>query len=204
MAGHSESESKSEDGGDGVEVPKKKVAGKKIILIVVVLLVLAGAAVAGLYFTGKLGGHGEETAAEGEAHGEKKAEHGEKKAEHGAKEGEHGEKKGEGETEGDGLPVFYDVPQILVNLQSDRKRSTFLRLKVSLQLNSEADKDAVAAVLPRVVDSFQMYLRELTRDEMQGTAGLERLREELRLRVSAAIAPIEIKDVLFTEMIFGD
>ncbi len=195
MAGHSESESKSEEGGEGVEVPKKKVAGKKIILIVVALLILVGAAVAGLYFTGKLGGHSEETAVEGEAHGEKKAEHG-------AKEGEHGDKKGE--AEGNGLPVFYDVPQILVNLQSDRKRSTFLRLKVSLQLNSEADKDAVAAVLPRVVDSFQMYLRELTRDEMQGTAGLERLREELRLRVSAAIAPIEIKDVLFTEMIFGD
>ncbi len=166
------------EGGEGVDLPKKKISGKKLMLIVVALvLVLAIGGGAALYFTGILGGHAPEDAAQ-------------TTEEHPAEEA--------------GPPVFFEIPQILINLQSTGRRPSFLRLKISLQLKKEEDKDAVTKVLPRVVDSFQLYLREVSREELQGTAGLERLREELRLRVAAAVAPVEIKDVLFTEMIFGD
>ena len=167
------------EGGEGVDLPKKKISGKKLVIIAALLVVLIGGGAA-LYFAGVIGGSHEEAAAEGE---------------HGEGEGEEGEATG---------PVFYDLPQILVNLRSTGRRPAFLKLKVRLQLKSEEDRGAVTSAMPRVIDSFQLYLRELTRDEMQGTAGLERLREELRIRVSAAVAPVEVKDVLFTEMIFGE
>jgi flagellar FliL protein len=175
-------EGKPGEGGEGVDLPKKKVSGKKLALIIVAVVVLmVGGGVAALYFTGKIGGH---PAAEGE-HAE-------------AEGGGHGEGEGEGEATG---PVFAEMPQILINLNTTGRRPTYLRLKVSLELMKEADRAKVTEAMPRVVDTFQLYLRELAIDELQGTAGIERLREELRLRVSAAISPVEIKDVLFSEMI---
>lgn len=173
-------EGKPGEGGEGVDLPKKKISGKKLALIIVAVVVLmVGGGVAALYFTGKIGGHpaaeGEHTEAEGGGHGE-----------------------GEGEATG---PVFAEMPQILINLNTTGRRPTYLRLKVSLELMKEADRVKVTEAMPRVVDTFQLYLRELALDELQGTAGIERLREELRLRVSAAISPVEIKDVLFSEMI---
>ncbi len=173
-------EGKPGEGGEGVDLPKKKVSGKKLALIIVAVVVLmVGGGVAALYFTGKIGGH---PAAEGEQ----------------AEGGGHGEGEGEGEPTG---PVFAEMPQILINLNTTGRRPTYLRLKVSLELMKEADRAKVTEAMPRVVDTFQLYLRELAIDELQGTAGIERLREELRLRVSAAISPVEIKDVLFSEMI---
>ena len=175
-------EGKPGEGGEGVDLPKKKISGKKLALIIVAVVVLmVGGGVAALYFTGKIGGH---SAAEGE------------QAE--AEGGGHGEGEGEGEATG---PVFAEMPQILINLNTTGRRPTYLRLKVSLELMKEADRAKVTEAMPRVVDTFQLYLRELAIDELQGTAGIERLREELRLRVSAAISPVEIKDVLFSEMI---
>lgn len=100
-------------------------------------------------------------------------------------------------------PVYFELPLSPINLQSEGRTPSFLRLKVTLELTKEEDKQAVTDAVPRIVDSFQMYLRELSKEELQGSAGLERLREELRLRVNAAVNPVEIKDVLFTEMLFG-
>lgn len=173
-------EGKPGEGGEGVDLPKKKISGKKLALIIVAVVVLmVGGGVAALYFTGKIGGH---PAAEGEQ----------------AEDGGHGEGEGEGEPTG---PIFAEMPQILINLNTTGRRPTYLRLKISLELMKEDDRVKVTEAMPRVVDTFQLYLRELAIDELQGTAGIERLREELRLRVSAAIAPVEIKDVLFSEMI---
>jgi flagellar FliL protein len=56
-------------------------------------------------------------------------------------------------------------------------------------------------VLPRIVDNFQVYLRELRLEDLQGAAGMYRLREELLNRVNAAVRPAQVKDVLFKEMI---
>ena len=55
--------------------------------------------------------------------------------------------------------------------------------------------------MPRVIDNFQTYLRELRIDDLKGSAGMYRLREELLVRVNAAAAPAKITDVLFKEML---
>ena len=56
-------------------------------------------------------------------------------------------------------------------------------------------------VLPRIVDNFQVYLRELRIEDLQGSAGLQRLREELLLRVNASTKTAKVRDVLFKEML---
>jgi len=55
--------------------------------------------------------------------------------------------------------------------------------------------------MPRVVDQFQGYLRELRIDDLKGSAGVIRLKEELLRRINVATAPYHVRDVLLKEMI---
>jgi flagellar protein FliL len=98
-------------------------------------------------------------------------------------------------------PAFFDVPEMLVNINSGGKRSGFLKISISLELADAASIPQIKAVMPRVLDNFQTYLRELRVEDLKGSAGLYRLREELLLRVNAAVAPAKVTDVLFKEML---
>ena len=51
------------------------------------------------------------------------------------------------------------------------------------------------------LDHFQVFLRELRVDDLNGSAGIYRIKEELLRRVSIAVYPVEIRDVLFKEML---
>ncbi len=97
--------------------------------------------------------------------------------------------------------VYYDLPQMLVNLNTAGRRVNFLKIVVSLELGDEAHIAHLEQVLPRIVDNFQVYLRELRIEDLKGSAGIYRLREELLLRVNAAAYPAEVRDVLFKEML---
>lgn len=100
-----------------------------------------------------------------------------------------------------GSAIFYDLPEMLVNLNTPGRKRNFLKMRVSLELANEADITTVEMVLPRIVDNFQVYLRELRMEDLQGAAGMYRLREELLNRVNAAVRPARVNDVLFKEMI---
>jgi flagellar protein FliL len=151
-------------------------SGKKrlILFIALPVLLLAGTA-AGLYFSGVaqvlLGTKKEETA------------------------------KAEAPPPPPKEAVFYDLPDMLVNLNTGGKKSNFLKISVGLQLESKEDQAKVQQVQARVVDTFQSYLRELRLDDLRGSAGLYRLREELLLRVNAAVSPTKVDDVLFRELL---
>jgi len=99
-------------------------------------------------------------------------------------------------------PVFFEMPDVLVNLSSTGgDRTQYLKVKVVLELPDEAMKPQIEAVMPVVTDAFQTYLRELRPTDLDGSAGLYRLKEELTRRVNAAISPDRIKAVLFKEIV---
>ncbi|HWA43289.1 MAG TPA: flagellar basal body-associated FliL family protein [Hypericibacter adhaerens] len=97
--------------------------------------------------------------------------------------------------------IYYEMPEMLVNLVTTGKKPSYLKLKVSLELKDEEASKQVEAVLPRIVDSFQVYLRALRVEDLQGSAGILRLRQELLTRVADAAKPAEVHDVLFKEML---
>lgn len=97
--------------------------------------------------------------------------------------------------------VFVEMPDILVNLQDDGRRVRFLKLSLALELASERDAERVRALQPRILDSFQVHLRSLELEELQGTAAMYRLKEELLMRINNAAAPVRVRDVLFKEML---
>lgn len=97
--------------------------------------------------------------------------------------------------------IFFELPDMLVNLSQNDKRAKFLKIKVALETSDKAVSDALQLVMPRIVDTFQVYLRELRTDDLEGSAGVYRLKEELLRRVNLSIRPRKIDRVLFKEII---
>lgn len=97
--------------------------------------------------------------------------------------------------------LFYDLPDMTVNLSASPDRPQYLRMKITLEVENVQTVDAIKPVMPRVVDTFQTHLRELRVTDLEGSAGLFRLREELTRRVNLAIAPLRIRAVLFREIV---
>jgi flagellar FliL protein len=98
--------------------------------------------------------------------------------------------------------VFFDVPEVLVNLSTGAgERTQYLKVKIVLELPDSGSQSQIQGVMPRVMDAFQTYLRELRPTDLDGSAGLYRLKEELTRRINAAISPSHINAVLFKEMV---
>jgi flagellar FliL protein len=113
---------------------------------------------------------------------------------------------GSKETKAAAAPVkpatFVDVPEVLVNLSNaGADRTQYLKVKVVLELPDPAAQPQIQSAMPRVMDAFQTYLRELRPTDLDGSAGLYRLKEELTRRVNAAISPNRINAVLFKEIV---
>ena len=98
-------------------------------------------------------------------------------------------------------PIFVEVPEIVANLDSGQRRASYVKLKPKLEVAKAADEPIVAENMPRLLDLFTTYLREMRPEELRGSIGTYRLREELIARANIAAAPAHVLDVLFTEMI---
>jgi flagellar protein FliL len=99
-------------------------------------------------------------------------------------------------------PIFVDVPEVLVNLVgAPGERIQYLKVKVVLEVREEKQVEAIKPTMPRVSDIFQTYMRELRPSDLNGSAGLFRLKEELTRRVNVAVAPGQINAVLFKEIV---
>jgi flagellar FliL protein len=98
--------------------------------------------------------------------------------------------------------VFVDLPEVLVNLANGNSdRTQYLKIKVVLELPDQKMIEQITPIMPRVMDAFQTYLRELRPSDLDGSAGLYRLKEELTRRVNVSIAPSRINAVLFKEIV---
>jgi flagellar FliL protein len=98
--------------------------------------------------------------------------------------------------------TFVDLPDVLVNLSSaGSERTQYLKVKITLELPDENLVQKIQPLMPRVMDAFQTYLRELRPTDLDGSAGLYRLKEELTRRVNAAVSPNHINAVLFKEIV---
>lgn len=97
--------------------------------------------------------------------------------------------------------AFFDMPDIIVNIQTADGSPAYLKVGIALELSSASERAGLQALKPRLVDQFQGYLRELRVDDLRGSAGVLRLKEELLRRVNLAAAPYQVKDVLLKEML---
>jgi flagellar FliL protein len=98
-------------------------------------------------------------------------------------------------------PSYLDVPEMVANLNSNAHKPSYVKLAARIEIPKPEDVEKVKAALPRLQDMMQTYLREMRPEELRGSAGTYRLREELLVRANAAVAPAKVSDVLFTQML---
>lgn len=171
---------------EAAEGEAKKGGGKKKLLLIALPVVLIGAG-AGLWFTGILPGllgmnPPPPPAAEGE---------------------------GAAQAQAPRPPAFFEMPEIITNLNAPGRRPVFVKLRSKLEITRAEDSAAIQTAMPRLLDLFQTHLREMRPEELRGSAGTQRLREELVARANIAVAPPagstqpapRITDVLFTEIL---
>jgi flagellar FliL protein len=99
------------------------------------------------------------------------------------------------------IAVYFDLPEMVANLNSNPHHPSYVKLQARLELTKQDDVERVKAAMPRLLDLFQTYLREMRPEELRGSAGTYRLREELIARADLAVAPARISDVLFTQLL---
>lgn len=206
-----ETENTGAEGEEGAEAVKKGLPLKKILIIVVPLLLLIGGG-AGAYFSGALDGLlGKKPAATADAeHAEGGDAAGEEGGDHAAAEEEGGDHGGGGGGEHGAAkptgPAFLKVTDekgqdLVINLNAPEGQMRYLNLGIQLELKSHGDIEKVKGVMPRIVDQYQTFLRELRVKDLRGSAGIYRLQMELLARVNQAIAPLQVKDVLIDKFI---
>jgi len=96
---------------------------------------------------------------------------------------------------------IFNLPTMTVNLKSDGQGEGFMKLTIALEVANEEVMVEMQPRLAKVVDAFQVYLRELRKSDLEGSAGIYRLKEELRRRVNVAIYPAQIDSILFKEIL---
>ena len=109
-----------------------------------------------------------------------------------------GIEKTDGQGDGANLGAsFYKLEDITLNLGGDEEKSKFFKIGITIVLNNDLDISVVEALAPRIIDNVTAYLRELKPRELAGSANFDRKRDNLQLRIRAAVVPIQVSDVLF-------
>ncbi len=177
MSDEEKSEAEEDDLAEGLE--QKKTSGKKIIIIAIAaVLVLGLGGGAAFYF---MSGGEEEQAVD---------------LEHGGQETELVEQE-------PSELLFLELEPMLVNLDTAGGKPKYLKLTISLEVDKQLSLDELNKKMPRIIDQFQTYLRQLRIEDLNGSAGMFRLKEELLIKVNDAVYPTRVNDVLFKEMLIN-
>ena len=170
-------EGEEAEAAEGEEGGEKK--GKRKLVLIAGGAVLLAAIVGGLFASGILGGDGDkehEVAQAVDEHGNPIID----------------------------KPVYYELPEFLVNLTpspTSGGRVSFLKMSVTLELKDQGAVAIIEANKPRIIDTFTTYLHELRPADVQGSAGIYRLRDELMARLNGTVQEGLVKDILFSEII---
>lgn len=97
--------------------------------------------------------------------------------------------------------LYHDMDEFLVNLNNPGTQVSFLKAVITLELPNQLSLNEVQDKMPKIRDIFQVYLRELRNSDLQGSAGLQRLRTELLLRINSVMEKGKVNNILFKEII---
>lgn len=96
---------------------------------------------------------------------------------------------------------IFSLPPMTVNINTNGGPAQFMKLTIALEVANEEVMNEIQPRIAKVIDAFQVYLRELRVSDLEGSAGIYRLKEELRRRVNIAIFPQQVDSILFKEIL---
>ncbi|MGI9395739.1 MAG: flagellar basal body-associated FliL family protein [Boseongicola sp.] len=76
----------------------------------------------------------------------------------------------------------------------------YLRFRAQLEVNADYESD-VEALMPRVVDVLNTYLRSITMTDVEDPSSLLELRSQMRRRIDLVVGGDKINDLLVMEFV---
>ena len=99
---------------------------------------------------------------------------------------------------------FVEMRDMVIGMSAgnaQQERQPVMKIKVVLEVADAKLSDEIKPLLPRVEDAFQVFMRELRPSDLEGSAGIYRLKEELLRRVNVTVHPAKVDAVLFKELL---
>ncbi|MGN6374407.1 MAG: flagellar basal body-associated FliL family protein [Sphingomonas sp.] len=96
---------------------------------------------------------------------------------------------------------FVDVPPMMVNLRSNDGTARFLKVHFVLVPGPRIKPDELKNDLPMLLDSYQPFLRELRPEDLDGSAAVYRIKEQLLVLANQTLGPDRVQDVLIQDLI---
>ena len=96
---------------------------------------------------------------------------------------------------------FVPLDTLVVTL-GPQARSRALRMTAQLEVAPEAE-DAVAEMVPRILDVLNGYLRAVDEDELEDPAALALLRAQMLRRIQVVVGDGLVRDLLILEFILS-
>ena len=96
---------------------------------------------------------------------------------------------------------YIEVPPVIVNLRSGDGQARFLKLRFIIVAADAGRVDSIKDRLPVVLDALQSFLRELRPDDLNGSAAVFRIKEEMMARITQALGAGAVRDVLIQDLV---
>ncbi|SEM60289.1 flagellar FliL protein [Loktanella fryxellensis] len=95
--------------------------------------------------------------------------------------------------------AFIPLEPLVISLQGPQQ---YLRFTAQIEVPQEA-QGAVTAILPRIVDVLNGYLRAVDAAELADPAALMRLRSQMLRRIQVVAGPENVRDLLIMEFVLN-
>lgn len=96
---------------------------------------------------------------------------------------------------------YVEVQPMIVNLRSGDGQARFLKLRFIIVAADESAATRVKDRLPVVLDALQPLLRELRPDDLNGSAAVFRIKEEMLSRATQALGAGMVRDILIQDLV---
>ncbi len=104
-------------------------------------------------------------------------------------------KPGDGASDAGSTLIFYDLPEISVQVKNSSGGNDMAKIRLSVELSSVEDIKIVEGVMPQINDAVIAHTIELTSDELSGANGLYRLKDELLYRTNLITDPVKVSNI---------
>ena len=96
---------------------------------------------------------------------------------------------------------FYDMDEMIVNLDTNGRGNSFVRLRLSLEVKNAESLHILKQYAPKVQDIVQVYVRGLRPDDLRGSISLYNIREQLLLRINKVVYPAQVINIYFRDVL---
>ena len=110
------------------------------------------------------------------------------------------EKKAEAQKSAEAA-IYVPAPEMIVNLRTPDGQSAFLKINFAIAAHDAAAGEMLKERMPDIRDALQPFLRELRPEDLAGSAGVFRIKEEMTRRVKERVGADKIDDILIQDLL---